>query len=75
VPAPVPKTTHSQHALPPDVGREHRPEPIPPEPNRLVAQVVTALEEQALDASKRQRIPHVKHHDHADDVWRGVEST
>jgi len=70
MPAPLGVTLHSPDALLPNVSREHRSEPVPAEPNRLVAQVVTALEEQVLDVSKRQRIPHVKHHDHADDFGR-----
>ena len=44
VPVPVPKTTHPAHALPPDVGREQRSEPVPPEPHCLMAKVDTALE-------------------------------
>lgn len=48
VPAPVAKGAHAAHPLPADIGREHRPKSIPPEPHRLVAQVDPALEQQVF---------------------------
>ena len=51
VPAPVTKATHPIHPLAPDVGREQRAEPVPPQPYRLVANVDTQLEQQVLDVA------------------------
>jgi hypothetical protein len=56
-----------------DLGREHRAKPVPPEPNRLVADVDPALSEQILDVTQRQRVSHIHHHDQTDDLWRAVE--
>ena len=41
--------------------------PVPPEPDRLVANIDTALEQQIFDLSQRKRIPDVHHHREADD--------
>ena len=49
VPAPMTKPAHPVHPLPANVGGEHRSEPVPPEPHRLVADVDTALRQQVLD--------------------------
>jgi hypothetical protein len=38
----------------PDRGREHRTEPVPPVPNRLVADIDAALEQEILDLSQRR---------------------
>ena len=51
-PVPVPKTTHPRHPLPPDVSREHRPEPVPPHPHRLITDVDPALEQQILEIAQ-----------------------
>ncbi|MEO6716698.1 MAG: hypothetical protein ABIM50_05555 [Novosphingobium sp.] len=39
----------------PDIGCEDRPEPVPPLPHGLVADVDAAFEEQVLDIPQRQR--------------------
>ncbi len=57
----------------PDLSGEHRSEPVPPEPHRLVADIDTTLEQQVLDLGQRQRIADVQHPCEADDVWRTVE--
>ena len=69
MPFPMPETPHAVHPLPANVGREQRPEPVPPEPHRLVTQANAALEEQVLDVPQAQRETHI-HHDHQpDDLW------
>ncbi len=50
----------------PDRGREHRTEPVPPVPNRLVADIEAPLEQESLDLSQRQRIADIHHHREAD---------
>ena len=44
------------HPLPSDLAGEHRTEPVPPKPHRLVADVDAALEQQILDVAQRQRV-------------------
>jgi hypothetical protein len=39
-------------SLLPDIHGEHRTEPVPPEPHRLMADIDTALVEQILDLSQ-----------------------
>ena len=46
---------------------------VPPEPDRLVADVDPALGQQILDVAQRQRLSHVHHHDQTDDLRRAVE--
>ena len=50
---PVSKASHSRNALPPDVASEHRAEPLPPVPHRLVTDVVPTLKEQVLHVPQR----------------------
>ena len=57
----------------PDLRGEHRAEPVPPEPYRLVADIDTALEQQVLDLAQRQRVPDIHHHRQADDLGRTIE--
>ena len=59
----------------PDRGRKHRTEPVPPVPNRLVADVDPPLEQNILDLSQRQRIADIHHHHEADHLWRAAEIT
>src|SRR5437870_4500028 len=71
--APMPEPAHPAYALPSDVTGEHRSEPVPPVPDRLMADVDPALEQQVLDVPQRQREANV-HHDHdANDLWRRIE--
>ena len=49
----------AREALTADVAGKHRPEPIPPHPHGLVAQIDPALEQQVLDVPERQRKPHM----------------
>ena len=57
----------------PDLCGEHRAEPVPPEPYRLVADIDTALEQQVLDLAQRQRVPDIHHHREANDFGRTIE--
>src|SRR5665811_556252 len=59
----------------PDRSREHRSEPVTPEPNRLVADIDPPLVEQILDLPQRKRIADVHHHHEADHLGRRVEIT
>ena len=59
---PLSVSPHRVDQLLPDLGREHRPKPVPPEPNRLVADVDPALRQQVLDVAQGQRLPDVHHH-------------
>jgi len=50
----------------PDLCGEHRPEPVPPEPDRLMADVDAPFEQKVFDLAERQWIPDVDHHRQAD---------
>ena len=56
MPPPVAVSPHPAHSLPPNVRREQRPEPIPPEPYYLVADVDASLEQQVLNSGYRTYI-------------------
>ena len=56
-----------------DLGGEHRAEPVPPKPHRLVANIYTALVQQILDVPQRQREPDVHHYRQADDLGGRLE--
>ena len=56
----------------PDLRGEHRAEPVPPEPYRLVADIDTALEQQVLDPAQRQRVPDIHHNCGADYLRRTI---
>jgi hypothetical protein len=43
---------HRLHAVPSDLGREYRPEPVPPKPNRFMGNVDPALMQQVLDVAQ-----------------------
>ena len=55
MPAPVSETPHRAHPLPPNVARKQRPEPVPPHPYRLVANVDAAIA--MWDLRKENRSP------------------
>jgi hypothetical protein len=64
---------HVRDASLTNLGGEHRPKPVPPGPDGLVADVNPALGQEIFDVAQRRRIPHVHHHDQMDDLWRAVE--
>jgi hypothetical protein len=74
VPALLRKRAMMKASLP-DRGRNHRTEPVPPVPNRLVADVDAPLVQNILDLSQRQRIADIRHHHEADHLGRAVEIT
>jgi len=74
VPAPLRKRPMMNASFP-DRSREHRTEPVPPEPNRLVADIDAPLMEQIFDLSQRKRIADIHHHREADHLRRRVEIT
>lgn len=57
----------------PDLGCEHWPEPVPPEPYGFVADIDAALVQKILDISERLREPDIEHHGKADDLRAGLE--
>ena len=59
----------------PDLRGEHRTEPVPPEPDRLVADIDATFEQQIFDLPQRQRIADLYHHREADYLGRAVEVT
>jgi hypothetical protein len=72
VPAPVRIQMTLNPALP-DLCGEHRPEPVPPEPYRLVADIDAVFEKKILDLTQRQRISDIHHPRKADNLGRTVE--
>ena len=66
MPAPVAEPAHRAHSLPTDIASEHRPEPVPPHPDRLVAEVDTALEQQVLAVAQTQWKANIREHHQAD---------
>lgn len=63
VSTPVTDLAHTRNALAPNFCGEHGAEPVPPEPHRLVADVDPTFEQEVFDIPKRQREPHIHHHD------------
>ena len=51
-----------------DLATSHRTEPVPQEPDRLVADIDAALEQEVFDLAQRKRIANVHHHRQADDL-------
>ena len=72
-PAPIPNAPHPAHPPSSDFGSEHRTEPIPPQPHRLMANIDAALEKQVFNVSQAQRKPDVQHHRHPDHLRRRIE--
>ena len=50
----------------PDLRGKHRPEPVPPQPHRLVADIDAMLEQNIFYPPKRQRVADVHHKHEAD---------
>jgi hypothetical protein len=68
VPTPLRIATHVRDSLLPDLCREYRAKPVPPEPNSLVADLNPALCQKIFDVAQRQRVSHVHYHDQANDI-------
>src|SRR5271165_5318829 len=73
VPTPLRIPAHVRHPLLSDLGSKHRAKPVPPKPDRLMADVDPALGQEVFDVAQRQRVFHVHHHDQTDHFWRAVE--
>ncbi len=61
VPSPVARTHALDPALP-DLGGDHRPEPVPPEPHRLMANIDAPFVQKILDIPERERKLDIHHH-------------
>ena len=72
VPSPLARAHPLDPALP-NLGCKHRAEPMPPEPDRLMAHVDAALVGQILYIPKRKRGTNVQHHRQADDLGARLE--
>lgn len=73
VPPPVAEAPHAADPLAPDVCREQRPEPVPPEPHRFMADIDPALEQEIFHVPQAQRKPDIQHYHQPDDLRRGVK--
>src|SRR5271166_4541983 len=73
MPPPLKIAAHVRDPLLSDLGGKHRAKPVPPKPDRLMADVDPALGQEILDVAQRQRVFHVHHHDQTDYFWRAVE--
>jgi hypothetical protein len=64
MPLPVAKASHATDPLPANVGSKDRPEPVPPLPDRLMADIDAALESRSStflsDSGKRTYISTAK---------------
>ena len=69
VPPPTRKHAYSIRPLLADLGGKDRADPVPPEPDRLVAHLDPTLVKKVL----RQREANLHHHCKADDLRRGLE--
>ena len=70
MPSPMGKIPHVTDPLAPDFSSEHRPESVPPEPHRFVANIHPAFEQQILDVTKLKWVLHVNQHHQTDDLRR-----
>jgi len=66
VPAPMGKGSHRLNPLAADLAGEHRTEPVPPEPHRLMADVDAALGQQVFHVPQREREADVHQHHQPD---------
>lgn len=55
MPLPMPKNAYLADALAANIRREQRAKSVPPQPNRLMAKVDSAFEQQILDVPQLQR--------------------
>ena len=68
MPATVAEMPHGSHPALPDLSRRDRPEPVPPEPNRVMRDVDPPFVQQILDIRQRQPIVNVHHFGQTDDL-------
>ena len=70
---PIRVTAHSLSSAPADFGGEKRAEPVPPKPDRLVADIYPAFVQKVLDVSKRKWKPNIHHDRQSDNLTRCFE--
>ena len=68
VPSPVGIRTHPVDTSALNLGGKDRTEPVPPEPDRFMADIDPAFVEKILDIPQREWEPNVHHHRQADDL-------
>ena len=73
MPAPVGEGSHGLDSLPADLASEHGAEPVPPKPDRLMANIDSALGQKIFDLTERKRETDVHHDDGSDHLRRAVE--
>ena len=73
VPSPVARS-HALNPALPDLGRKSRTKPLPPEPDRLVADIDAPLVKQVFNVPERKREADVHHHRQTDDFKAAVEA-
>src|ERR1700733_7439947 len=73
MPMPLRIPAHVRYPLLSDLGSKHRAKPVPPKPDRLMADVDPSLGEEILDIAQRERGFQVDHQDQTDHFWRAVE--
>ena len=73
MPSPMVEATHPVDTLASDLSSEQRAKSIPPQPDRLMAQLDAAFVQQILDIAQREREPHVQHDHEPDDLGRGAK--
>jgi len=73
VPLPIRMRTNLLNPFPSDLGRKHRPKPVPPETDRLMTDIDAAFVQQIFDVPERKREPNIHHNRQADDVGRRLE--
>src|SRR5208337_3868799 len=73
MPTPLRIAAHVRDPLLADLGGKHRAKPVPPKPDRLMADIDPPLGQEILDVAQRQRVSHVHHHDQTNNLWRAVE--
>jgi hypothetical protein len=72
-PTPMPEAPHRLDPVAPDLGRENRPEPVPPEPHRFMSDVDRPFMKQVLGVPERKRVADIHHDRQADDLGRSLE--
>ena len=64
---------HVLNPLAADLSGEHRAEPVPPEPDGLMADVDAPLEQEVFDVSEGDWVSDLHRDDEPDDFQRAVE--
>jgi len=72
-PFPPSEMAQGIYSAPPDLAREVRPEPVPPEPDRFMREVDPPPAQQVVDSPQRQRNAHVHHCSQAGDLGCSLE--